>query len=93
MKSRRRKPGTQLKRRTPDAGCNFLQPVKITPHDNGTVLVESESRPGESHIVDLQEMNCSCEAFANREKLGRALCKHIDLVLSVGGRRLRYRTE
>jgi len=35
--------------------------MKIAPHDNGTYLVESVSRPGEVHIVDVDERTCSCE--------------------------------
>jgi hypothetical protein len=56
--------------------------VKITPHDLGTFLVESRTDPEDSHIVDLREATCSCEAYLfNRtcEHLRRVLLKHSDL--------------
>lgn len=56
--------------------------MKVTHHDPGTVLVESESRPEEHHIVDILALTCSCEAFAMRKQHKRELCKHLDFVLS-----------
>lgn len=56
--------------------------MTILAHDLGTYLVESDSRPGEHHIVDDTELTCSCEAFANRERLGILLCKHLTAVVA-----------
>ena len=65
---------------------------KILPHDHVTRwLHESDSRPGEHHLVDLKELNgngeCSCEHFMYRLKpeLERgerqvARCTHIRAV-------------
>lgn len=52
--------------------------ANIQPHDRGTFLVESRSRPGEHHIVDAQERTCSCEHAFFR----RGLCWHLRAVLA-----------
>jgi hypothetical protein len=44
----------------------------VEPHGRGLFLVQSESRPDETHAVDIEEGTCSCEDvhFRKRE------CKH-----------------
>lgn len=55
--------------------------MKITPHDINTYLVASCSRKDDSHIVDMGELTCSCEAFQNNQT-----CKHLREVLLTRGR-------
>lgn len=51
--------------------------MKITPHDAGTYLVESRTRPGEHHIVDVIEKTCSCES----REYERIQCDHLAEVI------------
>lgn len=53
--------------------------MTVTPHDNNTFLVTSDSREGD-HITDLNENTCSCEAFSNPENHGE-LCKHLEATI------------
>jgi hypothetical protein len=54
--------------------------MNIKPFDRLSFQVESESRPGEHHIVDLETMVCSCEDFSFA---GFNWCKHIEAVLAL----------
>ncbi len=56
--------------------------MTIIPHDTDTCLVESRSRPGEHHIVDISEMTCSCEYFNDPSKHPiTPTCAHLEAVL------------
>lgn len=51
--------------------------MSVIPHDRGTFLVESRSRPDEHHIVDIEEKTCSCEAFQFHQT-----CQHLEKLMS-----------
>jgi hypothetical protein len=46
---------------------------KITPHDNGTYLIESKSAPGEHYVVIDEEPTCPCKGFEVRK-----ICTHVE---------------
>lgn len=50
--------------------------MKITPRDIGTYLVESRTRKGEHHIVDVIDNTCSCEDAADGKQ-----CDHLAEVI------------
>lgn len=55
----------------------YLSSAMVTPHDQGTYLVDSGSRDEEAHIVDVVEMTCSCEAFTLGIYKGQP-CLHLE---------------
>ena len=63
--------------------CEHENNMSITPRDIGTYFVESRSTPEEGpHIVDANELTCSCRAFENRKRLGITLCAHLLAVVA-----------
>lgn len=54
--------------------------MRFIPYDNGTYLVRSRSREG-VHIVDVEEMTCSCEGYHYY-----ATCGHLRAALRRYGR-------
>lgn len=57
--------------------------MNVEPYDRNTYLVQSRTREDVKHIVDLDEMTCSCEAamefMTTSEK---APCHHIESALA-----------
>lgn len=51
--------------------------MKIVPYNPGQYLVESRSRPGEHHIVDVIEKTCSCES----KEFEGVQCDHLAAVI------------
>jgi hypothetical protein len=51
--------------------------MNITPHDIGTFLVESRSRPDEVHIIDVNDRTCSCESFQFNKT-----CQHLKILMN-----------
>lgn len=56
--------------------------MTVEAYDIGTYIVESETNPDLSYIVDLSEMTCTCPHYMDFGKATRREpCKHLEAVI------------